>query len=543
MRGSSGVFASGLEFVQLKKSRFSAQIISGLLLAAATLGLTACANIIYHEPQYQYAGRAVPPSGLLQRVLATYTLNGSQGGAEILDGLRDTRSNVQDTIKYFFVSGFSAPVPTQILNFPEQERGYVFSQTDGALGIINYATEGGAGTAASFGAYAPSAAAAPDGTRFAGAVNGQGILEVVDHGATYGLSLPNVDKVVINQGNSVILAMVRNSNALYRVIKLPNSTSPVVPPGAIDCEPLQVPLYCVVPVGPTTGPTLFDRPIDAYFSLDGSSVYIVNCGPECGGTRAGITVLQQGALQVDQIPSTDPRNSTPALTALPVPNPIPIPGGATTMLSDGVNLYIAGQSLQTGSQFSGQLFGGNLTIVPLSTYVPSAPLSISDGTHTRILLADDSTLWIGSSQCANGVRAAVANYELAHTSTTDQAGNYNCLTAVKLGATPVATIVPAVAQSTGSAPATQVAFPNTDGNEYYYGNLTGICWVQGWHKVYTAYGGQIHVFYTGGAITDTDEPGANTPTPLGSEANNQYVTVQGTVLDVAYMDALSNSAN
>jgi hypothetical protein len=58
--------------------------------------------------------------------------------------------------------------------------------------------------------------------------------------------------------------------------------------------------------------------------------------------------------------------------------------------------------------------------------------------------------------------------------------------------------------------------------------------VQGFGKVYSAYGGQIHAFYTGG----TGYPGN-----LSQEVDNTNITIQGTVFDVAYMDALTNSAN
>ena len=81
--------------------------------------------------------------------------------------------------------------------------------------------------------------------------------------------------------------------------------------------------------------------------------------------------------------------------------------------------------------------------------------------------------------------------------------------------------------TTNSTGQLSVPYPNEDNNLAYYGSLTGLCWVQNLHKVYTAYGGQVHAFYT------TD----------GSELNNVNITVQGTVLDVAYMDALTNSAN
>ena len=86
-------------------------------------------------------------------------------------------------------------------------------------------------------------------------------------------------------------------------------------------------------------------------------------------------------------------------------------------------------------------------------------------------------------------------------------------------------IVPAVTQS-DTSPVT-VPFPNTNQNQYYYGDLTGLCWVQSFNKVYTAYGGQVHVFST------VD----------GSEIDNKNVIVQGTALDVAYLDAITDADN
>ena len=86
-----------------------------------------------------------------------------------------------------------------------------------------------------------------------------------------------------------------------------------------------------------------------------------------------------------------------------------------------------------------------------------------------------------------------------------------------------ASVVPAVNQNGGAT----VPYPNTNLNQYYYGDLTGLCWVQTFHKVYTAYGGQGHAFNT------TD----------GSEINNANITVQGTAMDVAYLDAVTDADN
>jgi hypothetical protein len=517
----------------LKNRSLFALVFMGLFWAAATLALTGCRAPLYYYPQYEYAGRTVPPSGLLERVMVSYTSGGSGGGLEILDGLNDLRGNKQDTIKSYSISGYSNSDPLKIINYPEQTIGYVLGYTDGSLTGINYSKESTNGLVASFGSTTPSGAATPLGTLFAGAAEQAGQLVVSGTSGTFYLNLPNVYKVAIDPGAGAILAMVRNSNSLYRVVKLPSTTTPITPPGSVDCEPLLLPVYCVVPVAGN-----YDRPSDVSFSLDGSTAYVLNCGPECGGTTASVSFLQLSALNINLIPTVNPLSvgAPSPLSTLPVANPVPIPGGVTAAVSDGTHLYLSGQSLfrpgssgALGSTAAADgLFTGYLSVMNLTNYTVGNPVSISDGTHTRMLLADDDTLWVGSSQCASGERQAVATQQLATTGSTTQAGNYNCLTMVNLsGTTPTAQIIPAVVQSQTASSVVQVPYPNTNQNLYYYGSLTGLCWVQNYHKVYTAYGGQVHAFRT------TD----------GSEINNFYITVQGTAIDVAYMDALTNGAN
>ena len=474
---------------------FCAQTLCGLLIAIATLGLASCGQRYYKFPQYTYANRPIPPSQLDSRVMASVTINGTQGSLQILDGKRDLRMNIQNTITSFQISGYSAGYPNLILNFPEQVRGYVYSDSDGSIANINYSTEANAGPGGTFAAKSSSLAIPISFNHVYSAQESIGQLGIIDNttGRSFGLNLPNVYKVFVNQGDTVVLAMVRNSNTLYRLIKL-NANQPA-PAGSVDCQPYNLPVYCVVPVADSTTKPSFDRPVGAYFSLDGNSVYILNCGRECGGATAGVTFLQQGALTIDV--NTPPYPSS-------VTNSVAIPGGVTTALSDGTTLYLAGQQLQPDG-----LFAGKLTLLNLSTLVPSSPISISDGNHTKLLFADDNTLWIGSQFCATGERAKLGQ-------------NYNCLTRFDLG-TKTAQIYPNVTPG-GS---TTVPYPNANQNQYYYGDLTGLCWVQNQHKIYTAYGGQIHAFNTAD----------------GSEINNVNIIVQGTALDVAYMDAITNAAN
>ncbi len=492
---------SGLESLPLKNrsslsQSFCAQILCGLLIAVATLGLAACNNNDYYKfPQYTFANRPIPPSKLANRVMASVTVNGTQGSLQILDALRDIRSNVQNTIPSFSISGYGAGFPSMIFNFPEQVLGYVYSNSDGSLTKIDYGKEASSGSAGTF-PTSTAIAIPPSFNHIYAAEAGSGILGVLDQttGKSYGLNLPNVYQVAVNQGDTVVLAMVRNSNTLYRLIKL--NANQAAPSGSVDCQPVSLPVYCVVPVPDSPTKPSLDRPTGVYFSLDGSLAYVLNCGPECGGQTAGITVLQQGPLTIDI-------NTPPYPNA--VTTSVAIPGGVTTSLSDGTTLYLAGQQLQPDG-----LWAGRLTLLNMSTMTPGAPISISDGHHTKMLFADDNTLWIGSQFCATGERAKFGQ-------------NYNCLTSYNLG-TGAASIVPAV---NPQDPNSSVPFPNANQNQWYLGDLTGLCWVEGLHKVYTAYGGQVHAFNT----TDL------------SEINNQFIIIQGTALDVAYMDASTNTTN
>jgi len=512
----------------------ASSLFCGMLLALGTLALTSCSTRYYKTPTDNFAGRPIPPSLLQERVLVGVSTNGTTAAAtatgflEILDGLRDLRSNIQYTKQTFTISGYSSGYPKTILNFPDELRGYVYSSSDNSLTNINYGTEASAGSAASLGGAATAIAIPTAFTRFYAAEETAGQLVVVDNatGTAYALNLPNVDQVVVNTGDTVALAMVRSSDTLYRVFKLnvnqyPTALAAVQATGSIDCQPYNVPVYCAVPV-----PGNYSRPTNAYFSLDGSKVYVMNSGPEYGGTgAASISVIPQSALVNTIIPTASQVTGSTAIS--PVTATIPIPGGVTTAISDGTTLYLAGQSLNSiasnGTTVNGAnangLFAGYLTTMNLASQQVTAAYSISDGIHAQMLFADDNTLWIGSSSCATGVRQA-----LFASGNTTQAANYNCLTMFNTS-TLTPQIVPAVNQ--GSSPVT-TPYPNTyQTDPYYYGDLGGICWVQNYHKVYSAYGGQIHAFNTAD----------------GSERDNTNITVQGTALTVAYMDALTDAAN
>ena len=389
---------------------------------------------------------------------------------------------------------------------PEEQLGAVYGSGDGSFSIINYAKENTASTQAGLNGLSSSIFVTRDQNYTFAASQQAHVLTVLDHtnGGTVPLSLPGIYRVSVNPGGSIALAFVQNSNYIYYPVKL--SAAQILnfsggptnwPKAAVDCEPFNAPYWCLLQAQSpdhtdATGnyygaPLVFDRPIKAVFSSDGGTAYVLNCGPECGGSKASITSLPIGPL----IFLIGEQSGTLPTTAQLANNNLPIPGGASNALVDVTTMYVVGQQPQ---QVQGQtLFTGNLTVVNLSSYTAGSPVSISDGepgAMNRILEADDNTLWIAMSKCNLGVRAATGQ-------------PYGCLTMFNTSTDTVTLIEP------------------------YIGDATGIAAVTGLHKIYTAEGGQVYIFSTAD----------------GSAINNQYVTVTGTAYDVAYMDGQTDANN
>jgi hypothetical protein len=159
----------------------------------------------------------------------------------------------------------------------------------------------------------------------------------------------------------------------------------------------------VDPVAKTATPVGgFDRPVTAFFTADDTHAFVIDCGAECGGTQAGVVVLDM----------TNPTAALPA--AVPVP-------AATVALLDGNNLYVAG-STASGGVLS------FLTVTGNTVAANGAPVSIGDGFH-QVLVTGNGKLFVGARTCSTGCLTIV---DLAsHAAVTDvQKGDVT-------GATPI----------------------------------------------------------------------------------------------------------
>jgi hypothetical protein len=514
----------------LKKSSFWISATAALGLAVALAG---CGSTTF------FAGRSLPPSGIPNRVLVAIQNPSalSQGTLQILDAYYDTRYKFNSQTVTYSVSGYSGALPTTIQNMPEEQLGAVYGYGDGSFVYVNYQKEATSGSQAGLPAKSAGVFATRSQSYVFAATEASSQATVIDRtvssaGAVYSLNLPGVYHVSVNQGGSVALYFVRNSNYAYYPVKLNSSQSlawsggpSTWPKAAVDCEPQNQPSWCLYQAQspdnvdatgtPYGAPLTFDQPVKAMFSSDGSTAYVLSCGPECGGTASAVSMVPTGGLiylpnqSSGKLPTNTALHTSCGSAANLSTCTIAVPGGANNALIDSSTMYVIGQCLASttlsnggaacaGSGSSSGLFTGQLTILNLSpgsgaTVATSSTASISDGAAggpTRMIEADENTLWIAETKCTNGARFA-------------NGLSYGCLTMYN--------------ESTGAV----TLLP-------YLGDATGIAAVTGLNKVYTAVGGQVHIYTT-----------AATPVEL----SNFYVQVTGTAYDVAYMDGLSDANN
>jgi len=195
----------------------------------------------------------------------------------------------------------------------------------------------------------------------AGAVE---VLNLSGGGITATIGIPSAQTVVSSPDGTHLLVFSNDSNALTVVFPLLVNTGN--------------PVTATVPG--------FDRPVYGVFSSDGSTAYILNCGPECAGGTASASVQ---ALDM----------TTLALVGAPV-----AVDGATIGWLSGSTLYVAGTST-TNNLCTGQATAattcGRLDTVDLGSMTVTGSAVITNGYHNRIDMSINGQLFIGALTCTN----------------------------------------------------------------------------------------------------------------------------------------------
>ena len=228
----------------------------------------------------------------------------------------------------------------------------VFNALDNSMSVIDNATERETGRI-NLTAFTESIALSSNAQRAYAALRNPGLVAVIDltNGNLSVVAVPTVRRLVLSPDGSRLLAFSDDSNSLT----------------VIDTS--------------TNAPTVvagFDRPTWGVFSSDGSVAYILNCGPQCGGTTASIRAL-------------DMATNTPGASV--------VVSAATIAVRDGSRLLVAGTAAG----------GGRLDVVDIPALtVSSSGTVISDGFHHVMALTSNGKLFIGARTCSNVVEGCLS---------------------------------------------------------------------------------------------------------------------------------------
>jgi DNA-binding beta-propeller fold protein YncE len=303
------------------------------------------------------------PSGLNTRIFASQSVTSltANPGLVIIDGTFDTVAHASR------ISAGTAPGYMEIS--PERATIMVFDSASNNIDVVNTVKETTSGTIPLPGPTTSMVAvsnstgyvAVPSAPVIGFSPGALEFLSLASNSITASISVPSAQTVVSNPGGSQLLVFSNDSNSLTVVSPLLlNTTSPLT----------------------TTVPG-FDRPVNAVFSNDGNTAYVLNCGPECGGTLASVQPLNMATL-------------TPG-PAVPV-------DAATIALLSGSTLYVAGTP-PTNNPCTGEVTAaktcGRLSIIDLNSMTVTAKIVITDGYHDRIDISDNGQLFVGSYNCTN----------------------------------------------------------------------------------------------------------------------------------------------
>jgi hypothetical protein len=323
-------------------------------------------------------------TGLKFRALVSQDVasNLSAPGLIIINALLDVRANAGP------ISGGSSFLPGQMYLSDNRSITLAVSNLTTQLGIFNNKTEASLGTVLLPG-MTDSVLLSPDATTGYAAVSTAAVAGFPPGGIVV-MGLGSSPGVTATVPVTSVRYMVRSGDGTRILAFSDNSDSVTI-----------VPTQSIIPgQGQDTPLTIvpgFDRPVYGFFSADNSQAWILNCGPECGGSEASVQVL-------DLI-----HNVAGARVV--------IPGGATVALLNNQTLYVAGNPQPPNNTCSGPgalttaaTTCGRLSIVNLSTMTLASPSSgfvIEDGYHTLLSLASNGQLFIGSRNCTNIVPPAL----------------------------------------------------------------------------------------------------------------------------------------
>jgi len=349
-----------------------------LVLIAASIAMVSCSN------NYSYNGTntQINPATIKVHVFVSNPLfpNGTSTTAvlNVVDGQRDLLSPGVVSV------GATIPTPGQMVLFPNKRFTLVYSSSNNVISLINNQTQSlsqnasGNPISITLPGFSESMVVAPD--------NVTGFAAVPTAPVTPGTGVPPGLVELLDLTNGVITAGIPVAGAQF-LAPSHNGNRIVVLGSRQDTVTLLAPSA----VGTSTDPRtdiqspLFDHPVWAAFSDDDSTAYILNCGLECGGTTASVTLLDL--------------NSNLVGPTIPV-------DAATTGLLAGNTLYVAGTKPGANTCVSSATptlatTCGQVSVIDLTSGTVSLTATITDGYHNHMEMGANNQLFIGARTCTN----------------------------------------------------------------------------------------------------------------------------------------------
>ena len=172
---------------------------------------------------FYFAGRTLPPSGVLNRVLVAEQNPSAfaSGALPFMDAYYDIRHAYNASSGQFTITGYSGKLPLTIQNMPEQQTGAVYGQGDGSLALVSYAQENISGTVSIPGSLSSTTEGSPYNGVFISrdlgyvyAANPSGhVISVANrtNGSALTLNLANAYGISVNPGGTLALVFIQNA--------------------------------------------------------------------------------------------------------------------------------------------------------------------------------------------------------------------------------------------------------------------------------------------------------------------------------------------
>ncbi len=281
-----------------------------------------------------------------QNDTTTYTAQTTNSAGQIVPGVPVTVS-VSSTVTFEVESPNNAV--TAVYDPSAIALWFVMNSTEATSGDVPLTSSAGMALFSpdSSAMYAPEPNLPVSGSR----PGGVEVLSVASDSITATYDVPSARYIALSPSGQYLLVFAGNSDSVFLINLTASTVAPVEIPG-------------------------FARPINAFFSTDSNTAYVLNCGPECGSSGPA-------SVAFFDIPSQ-------TITAT-----VPV-GGASVGLLNGTTLYVAGSPVPTGTTST-----YDAVAVSSMTRLTANSVPISDGFHTTMALATNNKLYIGAITCSN----------------------------------------------------------------------------------------------------------------------------------------------